>query len=99
VLFLLVLLVLVLVLVLLLLLFYRLISAAADWISTLLPHMVWPTGFTANLECTSQMCCTRLAEMQNPQNRQNSPSGHHRTTLSGYLFATKACIDNQKKMC
>ena len=29
--------------------------------------------------------------------RQNSPSGHHRTTLSGYIFATKARIDNQKK--
>jgi len=25
------------------------------------------------------------------------PSGHHCTTLSGYIFATKACIDNQKK--
>jgi len=25
------------------------------------------------------------------------PSGHHRTTLSGYIFATKAHIDNQKK--
>jgi len=25
------------------------------------------------------------------------PFGHHRTTLSGYIFATKACIDNQKK--
>jgi len=24
-------------------------------------------------------------------------SGHHRTTLSGYIFATKACIDNRKK--
>jgi len=29
--------------------------------------------------------------------RQKSPSGHHRTTLSGYIFATKAHIDNQKK--
>ena len=28
---------------------------------------------------------------------QKSPSGHHRTTLSGYIFATKACIDNRKK--
>jgi len=28
---------------------------------------------------------------------QNSRSGHHRTTLSGYIFATKACIDNWKK--
>jgi len=25
-----------------------------------------------------------------------SPSGHHRTTLSGYIFATKARIDNWK---
>jgi len=28
---------------------------------------------------------------------KKSPSGHHRTTLSGYIFATKAHIDNQKK--
>jgi len=25
------------------------------------------------------------------KSRQKSPSGHHRTTLSGYIFATKAC--------
>ena len=29
---------------------------------------------------------------------KNSPSAHHCTTLSGYIFATKAHIDNQKKM-
>ena len=28
---------------------------------------------------------------------KNLPSGHHRTTLSGYIFANKACIDNWKK--
>jgi len=28
---------------------------------------------------------------------KKSPSGHHSTTLSGYIFATKACIDNRKK--
>ena len=28
---------------------------------------------------------------------QKSPSGHHLTTLSGYIFATKAYIDNRKK--
>jgi len=27
---------------------------------------------------------------------QKTPSAHHRTTLSGYTFATKACIDNRK---
>jgi len=26
------------------------------------------------------------------------PSGHHRTTLSGFIFATKAHIDNRKKI-
>jgi len=29
--------------------------------------------------------------------RKQSPSAHHRTTLSGYIFATKARIDNLKK--
>jgi len=28
---------------------------------------------------------------------QKSPSGHHHSTLSGYIFATKAHIDNRKK--
>jgi len=28
---------------------------------------------------------------------QKTPSVHHRTTLSGYVFTTKACIDNRKK--
>ena len=28
---------------------------------------------------------------------KKSPSGHNSTTLSGYIFATKACIDNRKK--
>jgi len=28
---------------------------------------------------------------------KKSPSGHHRTTLSGYILATKARIDNRKK--
>jgi len=36
----------------------RLISAAAGWMSTILPHMVWP--YNANLERRSEMCCTRL---------------------------------------
>jgi len=36
--------------------------------------------------------------MQDPKNRQKSPSGHHRTSLSGYVFSTKACIDNRKKL-
>jgi len=33
--------------------------------------------------------------MQN--SRQKSPSAHHHTTLSDYIFATKARIDNREK--
>jgi len=40
------------------------------------------------------MCCTRLA---GNTGRKKSPFWHHRTTLSGYIFGTKACIDNRKK--
>jgi len=29
---------------------------------------------------------------------QKWPSGHHRTTLSGYIFATEARINNQKRL-
>jgi len=45
------------------------------------------------------MCCTRLAENTERKNSpQKSPSGHHRTTLSGYIVATKARIDNRKNL-
>jgi len=39
----------------------------------------------------------KVAKIQDAKSRQKSPSGHHRTNLSGYIFATKARIDNQKK--
>jgi len=35
--------------------------------------------------------------MQEQKITKNLPPGHHCTTLSGYIFATKACIDNRKK--
>ena len=38
--------------------FPRLISAVADLMSTVLPHMMWPYRLSANLECMSEMCCT-----------------------------------------
>jgi len=41
------------------------------------------------------MYCTRLAENTG---RQNIAINARRTTLSGYIFATKACIDNRKKL-
>jgi len=68
--------------------FPRLISAAAYF-------GTW-CGLSANLECRSEMCCARLAANTG---RKKSPSGHHPTTLSGCIFATKACIDNREKTC
>ena len=46
----------------------RLISAAADWMSTILLHMAWP--YSAKLECRSEICCSRHAANTG---RKNSP--------------------------
>ena len=44
------------------------------------------------------MCGTRLLKIQDAKMTQkNCPSAHHRTTLSGYIFTTKAYIDSRKK--
>ena len=45
-------------------LFPHLISAVADWVSTILPHM-W--GLSVNLKCRSEMCCKRLAANAGPK--------------------------------
>jgi len=47
------------------------------------------------------MCCTRLAGNAGPKIAKKSPSAHRHTNLSGYkpIFATKACVDNQKETC
>jgi len=42
----------------------------------------------------SEICCTQLAEYTG---RKKLPFWHHRTTLLGCIFASKACIDNRKK--
>jgi len=44
------------------------------------------------------MCCTRLAQNTGRKSRQKSPSGHHLRTLSGYIFAIEARIDNRKNL-
>jgi len=41
------------------------------------------------------MRCTRLSANTG---RKKSPSRYHRTILSGHIFATKAYIDNRKKL-
>ena len=70
--------------------FPRLISAVGDWMSAILPHMV--CGLSANLGCRSETCSLKMHDAK------KSPSVHHRTTLSGYIFTTKERIDNRKKL-
>jgi len=45
------------------------------------------------------MKCTARGSLkiQDAKIAKNLPPGHHRTTLSGNIFATKAYIDNWKK--
>jgi len=61
-----------------------------------LPYFHTWCGLSANLGCRSETCCTGLA---GNTGRKKSPEipGHHRTTLSRYIFATKARMDNRKK--
>ena len=44
------------------------------------------------------MCCTRLAANTGRKNYAKIASAHHRRTLPVYIFATKACFDNRKKL-
>jgi len=76
-------------------LFPRLISAVADWMSAILPHMVWPYC-EFRMQVWNVLHAARW-KYRTQKSRKKSPSGHHRTTLSGYIFATKARIDNWKK--
>jgi len=46
------------------------------------------------MQVCPEVCCTWIAGNAGPK---KSPPGHHPTTLSGYIFATKAHIDNRKK--
>jgi len=65
---------------------------------TCLPYLHTWCGLSANLGCRSETCCTRLAENTGCKKiAKKSPSGHHRTTLLGYIVTTKAHIGNQKK--
>ena len=47
---------------------------------------VWNVRHAARCKYRTQKSC------------QKSPSGHNRTTLSGYIFATKAYINNRKNL-
>jgi len=79
-----------------LLFFPRLISTVTDWMSTILPHMVWPS-------CKFRMHVWNVLHAARwkywtQKIAKNSASRYHHTTLSCYIFATKAPIDNWEKV-
>ena len=63
-----------------------------------LPYFDAWCGPSANLECRSETCCARLAANAGPKKSPKSPIWAPHTNLSFYIFATKARIDNRKKL-
>jgi len=64
-----------------------------------LAHFHTRCGLSANLGCRSETCCTQLSTNTGRKKiAKNSPSGHHRSALSGYIFTMKARIQNRKKL-
>jgi len=56
----------------------RLMSAVADWMSTIPPHIY---DLSVNLECMSEMCSTRLAENTG---RKKSPKNRYLGTVAQF---------------
>jgi len=61
--------------------FPRLISAVADWMSTILLHMVWPY-YEFRMQVSNVLHVTRWKH-RTQKWRKKSPSAHYRTILSG----------------
>jgi len=50
-----------------------------------LPYFHTWCGLSANLECRSEMCCTRLAGNTGRKMMQKTASAHHHATLLSYI--------------
>jgi len=63
-----------------------LISAVADWMSTILLHMVGPSGLVRieNAGLNSELCCTQFA---GNAERKKSPKIHHLGTIAQLCLA------------
>jgi len=80
-------------------------TTAEQPLPTFGPCLLWPNGrpsqqlLSSCSTCRSEMYYTRHAgNAGRKKSPKKSPSGHHRTTLSGYILATKARIDNRKNL-
>jgi len=73
--------------------------AYSQWLEIgCLPYLHTWCGVSANLECMSEMFCTRLAENTWRKNYAKIAICAPPHNLSGWIFATEACIDNRKKI-
>ena len=70
--------------------FPRLISAIADWKSTILAHLHTWCGLSVNFGCRYETCCTRLAA--NTGRKKKSPKIRHLRTVAQVCWA----ISSQK---
>ena len=75
--------------------FASLISAAADWMFTIWYFHTW-CGPSVNLECRSEMCCTRLS---GNTGRKKSPFWHHRTSFRAICSELRHVSTIGKKTC
>jgi len=78
----------------LLLLFPRLSQRSQTGCS---PYFCTWCGPSAKLECRPEMCCMRLTRNAGPKNCQKFTIWAPSHNFVGYIFATKARIDNRKK--
>jgi len=77
--------------------FPRLISAIAEWMSITLLHYGVALVRIYNAQVLNVLHDARW-KYRKQKRRKKSPFGHHRTNLSGLIFATKAYIGNRKKL-
>jgi len=63
-----------------------------------LPYFHTWCGPSAHLECRSKCTARGSLKYRTQKIAKTSPSRHHRTTLSGCIFSTKAYIDSRKNM-
>jgi len=56
-------------------------------------------GLSANLRSRSETCCTGSLKIQDAKSRPKIAIWALSQTLSGYILATKALIENQKETC
>ena len=63
-----------------------------------LPYFHTWCGLSANLECMSETCCRRLAENRGRKDHAKIAVSAPSHNFDGYIFATKAHMDNRKKV-